>query len=67
MEFEEPAFYEVMRDLARSGSDKMRRVTAGHAVADARTLVRDREALVMEINRLRTENGRLQSIVRKLT
>jgi hypothetical protein len=66
MQIEEPSFYTAMRTVMDSGSDKMREVRVGRHVADARTLVRDRDALAGEIARLEAENTRLRSIISKL-
>lgn len=62
----EPSFYTAMRTVVDSGSDKAREVRLGRYVADARTLVRDRDALAEEIARLNAENARLRSIIAKL-
>ena len=67
MQLEEPSFYAAMRAVMSSGSDKAREVRLGRFVADARTLVRDRDALTQEIVRLEEENARLRSIITKVT
>jgi hypothetical protein len=66
MQLQEPSFYEAMRAVMDSSSDKAREVRLGRFIADARTLVRDRDTLAEEITRLQAENARLSSIIAKL-
>jgi hypothetical protein len=66
MELQEPSFYSTMRAVMDSGSDKAREVRCNRHVADARTLVRDRDSLCDEIRRLEAENARFRSIIDKL-
>jgi hypothetical protein len=66
MQIEEPSFYAALRALMSSGSDRAREVRAGRHVADARTLVRDRDALAGEIARLEADNALLRSIIAKV-
>lgn len=66
MELQEPSFYAALRAVMASGSGKAREVRLGRFVADARTLVRDRDALAGEIAELRAENTRLRSVIAKL-
>lgn len=64
--YEEPRIYEVLRDLAGSGDDRLREVKAGRAVADARTLVRDRDALAEALRDAEAEATRWRSLALRL-
>lgn len=66
MTLEEPSFYAAMRAAMDSGSDKAREVRLGRFTADARTLVRDRDALAAEIAKLEGDVARLRSILAKV-
>lgn len=66
MDLKEPGLYAAMRAVMGSGSDKAREVRVGRFVGDARTLVRDRDALAEEVARLAAENTRLRSIIAKV-
>jgi hypothetical protein len=66
MVLQEPSFYEAMRAVMDSGSDKVREVRLGRFTADARTLVRDRDALASEVAKLEGDIARLRSILAKV-
>jgi hypothetical protein len=66
MELQEPKFYTAMRAVMSSGSDKAREVRLGRFAADARTLVRDRDALAAEVAKLEGDVARLRSILAKV-
>ena len=66
MQLQEPEFYNAMRAVMGSPSDREREVRVGRTVGSARTLVRDRDALVAEIARLEADNARLWAIGGKL-
>lgn len=66
MELQEPSFYAAMRSVMDSGSDRAREVRLGRFAADARTLVRDRDALAAEVAKLEGDVARLRSILAKL-
>lgn len=65
MQLEEPSFYAAMREAMASGSNRAREVRLGRFTADARTLVRDRDALAAEVAKLEGDVARLRSILAK--
>lgn len=66
MELQEPEFYKAMRAVMLSPSDREREVRVGRTTGSARTLVRDRDALVAEVTRLEAGVVGLWAIVEKL-
>jgi hypothetical protein len=66
VQLQEPSFYAALRAVMDSGSDKAREVRVGRSVGDARTLVRDRDALAEQVATLEAENARLRSIIAKV-